>query len=83
MVVTIAAGQTGFNIPVSAIQDLLIEGDETIIVTIISAIGAALGVPITQTATIIDDDVAVVNITGGTTIFETGGTAPIMVYLSG
>jgi cysteine-rich repeat protein len=80
--VTIWSWQTWFDIPLTAIDDLLIEGNEIIILAVLSVYGASLGSPDTQTVTIIDNDTAIVNITWGTTIYETGGTAWIAVYLS-
>ena len=52
----IGTGNNSGTINITPIDDALDEGNETVIVTIISATGHDLGSPVTATVTIIDDD---------------------------
>jgi len=61
--VIIPAGATTASIPVVIHDDNAIEGDETVIVTLIGATGADLGSPLTRTLTIIDNDLPRVGFT--------------------
>jgi Calx-beta domain/CARDB/Peptidase M10 serralysin C terminal len=53
---TIAAGQTSVVVPISVIDDTLVEGDETVILSLNSSSGYSLGSSSTGTVTIGDDD---------------------------
>ena len=57
-VLTIAAGSTTATSTVSAIDDLVFEGDEGITVSITSAVNATVGTPASVTATIVENDAA-------------------------
>ncbi len=60
---TIDAGTTNKNITIaSIINDLVVEGDETVVVTLSSPVNATLGAITVHTYTITDDDVAVLTI---------------------
>jgi Calx-beta domain/Bacterial pre-peptidase C-terminal domain len=56
--VVIPADQTSITIPVTVLDDLLVEGDETVILTLALDPGYTLGTTTTQTVTITDNDVA-------------------------
>ena len=53
---TFSAGQTSDNIPLTVINDLLYENNETVIVTLSTPTNATLGTPVTHTYTITNDD---------------------------
>lgn len=57
--VTIADGQTTSNITVNITNDVVAESEETIVITLTSGVGYALGSPVSATFTIIDDDDAI------------------------
>ncbi len=60
---TIDAGTTSKNITIaSIINDLVVEGDETVVVTLSSPVNATLGAITVHTYTITDDDVAALTI---------------------
>ncbi|WP_354613395.1 Calx-beta domain-containing protein, partial [Sediminicola arcticus] len=54
--VSIADGQQTNTIPVTPVDDALVEGNETVILTLASGTGYALGTPNTATVTITDND---------------------------
>jgi hypothetical protein len=58
--VTIAAGQTTANIPLTVVNDTIDELDETVIITLSSPVDATLGATAVHTYTIQDDDNPVV-----------------------
>jgi len=58
---TILAGNMSADIVLTPAGDMLVEGDETVIVTLTGATNAALGTTTVHTATLLDDDVAVVD----------------------
>ena len=60
--VTIPVGAPSATVTVTPIDDALVEGDETVIVTIQSDPAYALGSPATATVTIADDDVPSVTV---------------------
>jgi subtilase family serine protease len=55
--VTIPAGAASVDITVTPINDTLIEVDETVVVTLISGPGYAIGTPSSASVTIVSDDV--------------------------
>jgi hypothetical protein len=59
--VTILAGQTSALIPINIIDDTVVEGNETIVLTLSSNSGYTLGNSSTGTVTIADNDVAPAN----------------------
>ncbi|MCU4177850.1 beta strand repeat-containing protein, partial [Carboxylicivirga sp. N1Y90] len=71
---TLLAGQTEVTIPVAIISDVLVEGDETVILTLTSTDNGDLtvGSPNTATITITDDDSESVNIVATTQALESG-----------
>lgn len=85
--VTIPSGSLSATITVSAINDVLVEGNETIVATIGTPTGANIGTPSSTTITITDDDVAPSNPTltitaQPTSVSEAGGTATFTAALS-
>ncbi len=58
---TIPAGQRSATITISVIDDAIVEGDETVVVTLGTPTGAELGNPTVHTATITDNDVTIVD----------------------
>mgnify|MGYP000179826739 CR=1 FL=1 len=81
---TIPAGNTGSDITVTVIDDLLDEHNETVIITLGSPTGAVLGATTTYTLTIADDDTAGATVSpiGGLVTTEAGGTASFTVRLA-
>jgi methionine-rich copper-binding protein CopC len=68
---TISAGETTKNITIaSIINDLVVEGDETVVVTLSSPVNATLGAITVHTYIITDDDVAVLSIAATTQAAE-------------
>jgi hypothetical protein len=55
---TISSGATSATITITPIDDTSIEGSETIIFTIISGASYTIGSSLTETVTIVDNDVA-------------------------
>ena len=53
---TFAPGETNKTFAVTALDDALVEADETVILTLSNAVNAALGIPNPATLTILDDD---------------------------
>ncbi len=81
--VTILAGQTTATITIPVIDDAIVEGNETVIVTMNSltgTAGVALGVAATRTATntIGDNDTATVTLTNTTNGSEAGPVSGVM-----
>ena len=64
--VVIPAGSTTATITITPINDTLIEGSETAILTITTGTGYAVGTPSSATVTIADDDLATVTISATT-----------------
>ena len=87
---TIAAGASSASAAITATGDTLVEGNESIVVSINSASNAAVGSPMSVTATITDDDVAppqgptpsVTLSLGSSTLAETGGSTTVTATLS-
>jgi hypothetical protein len=59
LTVNFAAGETGKSVTIAVIQDLLYEGNETVILTLSSPTNATLGTNTVHTFTIIDDEIYV------------------------
>ena len=55
--VTFAAGQTTATITITPTDDQLVEGSETVVLTVQAGVGYLVGSPSSATATIVDDDV--------------------------
>ncbi|WP_343630922.1 Ig-like domain-containing protein [Fluviicola sp.] len=86
--VTIPANATTATLVIDPNDDLVYEGNETVIATITSVTGgngATIGSPASTTTTIVDNEtVPTVSISGGTTIAENSpGTVTLTVTLSG
>ena len=81
--VTINAGSTSVTVPVTVIDDTIVETDETFTVTLSNPTNATLGT-VTATGTIRNDDVPppVVSVTGPGTVDESAGTATFTINLS-
>ncbi|MCU4177400.1 Ig-like domain-containing protein, partial [Carboxylicivirga sp. N1Y90] len=81
---TLLAGQTEVTIPVAIISDVLVEGDETVILTLTGTDNPDLivGSPDNATVTITDDDAAEYNITPTTLDITEGNTATFDVVLT-
>ena len=60
---TIPAGQSSLTVNVSPVQDSSNEGNETVILTVVSGSGYVVGTPSTATVNILDDDRSTVTIT--------------------
>jgi hypothetical protein len=78
--VTIAAGATTATINIAVINDILVEGNETVILTLSSVTTglATLGTPVSATNTIADNDAPVVTISNTTNGTETGPVNGVM-----
>lgn len=79
--VTIPSGQTTAKITITPFDDSLVEGDETVVLTIASSGSYDVGAPNSATVTIIDNDVGppvvgIVNPVAGSSV---GGTVTIQV----
>ncbi len=72
---TIPAGSTSANVPLTIVNDLVDEADETVVVTLAGPVNAELGPAITETFTIVDKDTAGVAVSpsGGSTDVAEGG----------
>ena len=81
---TIAAGTLSATISIDPLADTIIEGDETIEATLLSATPATLGLVIDQTVTIEDVIVPLptVEISGDATVVEGAGLVNLTVTLS-
>lgn len=82
-IVTIAAGATTADVSIDLLDDLLVEGNETITLTLSNAQGAQLGAISSHSLTITDDDTAgiTVNPTAGLMTDEGGATDVFSVVL--
>ena len=78
-----ADGQTAQTFVVPIIDDLLAEGDESILLTLTNAVDAALAVPNAATLTILDNEMAINFLPATYTVDETVGTASLAVSRSG
>jgi hypothetical protein len=78
--VTIPAGSTTATISFPVVNDVLVEGNETVIVTLTSVTSglATLGAPLTATNTIADNDAPTVTIANTTNGNETGPVNGVM-----
>jgi Calx-beta domain len=84
--ITIPAGSTTATITYPVVNDVAVEGDETLIVTMSSIASglATLGTPVAATATIFDNDsptVTIANTTNGTEVGPTNGTMTLTLSL--
>ena len=83
--ITITAGSTTASITITVSEDAVDEPDETVIVTMGTPTGAVQGATTVHTATIVDNDVAGVNIAesgGSTNVTEVGATDTYTVVLN-
>lgn len=81
--ITIPAGSSTFDLPISIINDNLLEPDENIVITLTDAVNATVGVLTTQTYTIKNDDAAAqLNFTQTTSQVGEGNKATLTVELS-
>jgi hypothetical protein len=81
---TFAPGQTISTIPLTLIDDLLVEPSETVVVSLANPQGASLGTLKTHTQTINDDDLPTVSITAtSATAYETGAAGAFTVSRTG
>ena len=78
-----ADGQTSQSISIPIVDDLLPEGDETVIVTLSNAIDAGLGSPSSAELTILDNELAITFVPPQYTVSETAGVATLFVTRSG
>ena len=78
-----ADGQTSQAITIPVIDDLLPEGDETVVVTLANAVDAGLGFPNVATLTILDNELAITFVPPQYTVSETSGVATLSVTRSG
>jgi hypothetical protein len=53
--ITIPAGESSVTVPITPVADNLVEGDETVVVSINASLNYVLGTPSTATVTIVDD----------------------------
>lgn len=84
-VITIPAGATSATIPIVVIGDGVVENDETIVVSLTSLDGEAgirLGQSHSATGSIVNDDAAVVAITGGSVNEGNSGTTNAIFTVS-
>lgn len=86
-VLTIPAGQTTGNIPLTVVNDTMDEADNLVTIQLLNASGANLGTNAYHGFTIIDDDNPPTNpyvgfATATTSVVESAGTAQIAVSLS-
>ncbi len=72
--VTIAATQAAVTLTVTPIADNLVEGNETLVMTLVASAGYVFGSPGSATATIIDDPALVTLAAGDNTATELGLT---------
>ncbi|MCD0461718.1 Calx-beta domain-containing protein [Roseiconus lacunae] len=77
--ITIAAGATTAEVIVNPTPDTVVEGDETVVLSLQTGTGYVIGSPNNATGTIVDNDVASLTI-DDVTIVE-GGTAEVPVTL--
>jgi hypothetical protein len=76
-------GQTTQTITVPILDDLLPEGDETVIITLSNPDDAGLGQPSVGTLTILDNELAITFLPATITVNELVGTATLTVSRSG
>ena len=81
--VTIPAGALSALISIEPIDDGIVEGTETVDITLTGATGATLGTSLTAAVTIEETPVLSASISGGTTILESDAPIDLMVSLSG
>jgi Calx-beta domain/PKD domain len=82
--VTFTAGQTVAWVPVNVLNDALIEGSETVSVTLSGPVGIQLGSLVSHTLTIRDDDNPVVTLTSAdNSASESGDTASLTFSRTG
>ncbi len=81
---TIAAGQNTIDIEIKAIDDVMVEGSETVVLTLDSSAEYILGTNSSATVSINDNDAAGINVSTSTTLTttEAGGSASFFVALS-
>ncbi|MEI6697087.1 MAG: Calx-beta domain-containing protein, partial [Bacteroidota bacterium] len=82
--VNFPANQTTVTLPVTVTNDNFVEAAETVILTVETGTGYAVGVPSVATVTITDNDIAGVNVspTSGLITTEAGGTASFTILLN-
>lgn len=84
---TIIAGATGIDFTITALQDIISENDETIIINIVSLTGVSSSISVSENTTttrIIDDDGVQVLLSVDTgAMNESGGITLFTVYTSG
>lgn len=81
-VVHFNTGDTSANVTIDVLGDNLVEGDETIDVSIVSAVGAVAGAVATLPGTILDDDIPVMSLglDQSTVEVNADGTPATMVF---
>jgi hypothetical protein len=87
-VITFPAGQLSYSFPLTILDDSLVEGDETVVLTILSAspTSTQFNNNTSFTYTIVDNETAGLSVTesGGTTnVTESGGTDTLSLVLTG
>jgi hypothetical protein len=75
---TFNPGVTSQNVPITVVNDSLVESNETIIVTLSSPTNATLGANTTHTYTINDNDTAPTFVAAGTVASGTGAITPAL-----
>jgi hypothetical protein len=80
--VTIAAGQTSATIPVTVIDDTLLEGTETVVITINASASYTVGAAGTATVNIADDEIGIGVSASAPTVVE-GGTLQFTLSCTG
>lgn len=80
--VTIPANQASATVTVTATEDTLLEGDETVILTVGAGTGYSAGTPSNDTGTITDNESATLDIAATTSVNENGGAQNIPVTLT-
>jgi len=81
--VTIADGQASANVTLTAASDMVVEGDENVVMTVTSAPGYAIGSAASADGTISDDDTAVFSFDVATSSpSESDGTQNVAVSLT-
>lgn len=82
--VTFPAFADFVNVPVVVTDDAFVEALETVIITLETGVGYALGIPVSATVNIEDNDVAGITVspTSGLVTTEAGGTATFTVVLT-
>jgi hypothetical protein len=75
---TFNPGETSKNVPITVVDDALVEGNETIIVTLSNPTNATLGANTTHTYTINDNDAAPTFVAAGSVASGTGTITPAL-----